>query len=90
MRFEFSWDAAENDQLGRFRTSCPKIGEVFMRSQGDLPKLPDQVRNDFFRIFGGEPGKFEALLSQKERTSPANEIITGIRGLCIRVSSSLD
>ena len=86
-KFEFTWTDDEQ-KVGHFSTSCPDIGEVFMKSHGaGFPKLPADIKASFDELYGTERGKFEAILKDKMNLNTYGEIETGIRGLCVRLLS---
>lgn len=84
MRYEFTW-TGQDEKLGHFSTSCPSIGESFMRSQTDFPKLPPDIKKSFQELYGAQNGVFEALLRDPESLNAMAEIRTGIRGLTVRI-----
>lgn len=85
MRYEFSWKS-EEDQLKRFGTSCPIIGEVFMRSSTDFPKLTPEIQLTFDVLYGAERGQFEQLLRDGIKQPNTGEIKSQIPELTIRHS----
>lgn len=83
--FEFTW-CNDEERLQRFGTSCPTIGEVFMRSLSDFPQLSRNSKEFFYRLYGQERGKFENFLRREIAKPHLGELHSGIPGLTIRYS----
>jgi len=83
-RFEFSWQN-EDGTTGSFRTCCPNIAEVMMRSEAGFPKLPPAIRQQFFEVYGAQRGLFERLLrSGKIKITGKGFLDLGIDGLNVQ------
>lgn len=70
----------------KFRTDCPAVGELMMRSTADFPQRHQDIQKQFDQLFGGERGKFEALLRGALADPQCCQVDTGIHGLSIKIT----